>query len=365
MSVTGPFVAVTEFGAKGDGIQDDRSAIMRAIRVASQQRSGQVFLPRGTYQLQHVSGGELIGLDGIRGLRILGDQALLRCATPTGTTSVLKLTDCEDVSIDGLVFEDTSADRRINWKGAVAIYLSGHGERGNRNIRVANCRFYNMLAAFMVNDIGGRRATDIHLAALDIRSGYYGLSFQNNGDNVTATGISCHDIKRSYFPYGVTHHRIELAAEDNATGFTDVLIKCYGPETADLAIKLRSRRKRSGDAIVAFDQEHPDDRGMIRDIRMELDVADADCALNTVILIRAFTPQSKVLTTTASQWRNLDFQGRVEYCSSSTQLLTIGSQPQQPGIISMSAPMLRQIDKSSLRGFMVRAAAASVPGPVR
>src|SRR5689334_22443519 len=68
LSATGPFVVVTEFGAKGDGIHDDRPAIMQAIQAASQQRSGQVFLPRGTYQLQHVSGGELIGLEGIRGL---------------------------------------------------------------------------------------------------------------------------------------------------------------------------------------------------------------------------------------------------------------------------------------------------------
>src|SRR6476661_1082054 len=114
VSATGPFVPVTDFGAKGDGIQDDRSAIMRAFRVASQQRNAQVFLPRGTYRLEHVSGGELLGLEGIRGLRIFGDQALLRCATPAGTTSVLKLTDCEDVSIDGLAFQDTGADRSID-----------------------------------------------------------------------------------------------------------------------------------------------------------------------------------------------------------------------------------------------------------
>ena len=88
VSAVGSVVPVTDFGAKGDGIQDDRSAILRAIQAASQQPNALVFLPRGTYLLQHIAGGELLGLDGIRGLRMLGDQALLRCATPAGTTSV-------------------------------------------------------------------------------------------------------------------------------------------------------------------------------------------------------------------------------------------------------------------------------------
>ena len=348
-----PYVSVTDYGAKGDGISDDTPAIMAAIKVASQHRGNQVLLPRGRYRLKHVPSGALLPLENITDLHIRGVDAVLSCNTPGGTGSIFRLTDCENITIEGLGFHDEGLDRAINWKGAVAIYLTGYGERGNRGIRIQDCRFDNVLTAFTANDRGGKRATDIRLTNLNIRASFYGLSFQNNGDNVFATGIRCDDVKRSYFPYGVTNHYIELSADNNATGLTDVLIKCYGRETANLVVKLRSRGKRSGDAIVALDQQHPDDLGMIRDIRMDLDIADADCRLKNIVSMRAFTPDGKLVPRTLSQWQNLQFQGQAHYCNSATRLLTVGSQSRDPGTIAMSEALLNQLDKADLHGFKI------------
>ncbi|HWO42678.1 MAG TPA: glycosyl hydrolase family 28-related protein [Candidatus Eisenbacteria bacterium] len=344
-------IRVTDHGAKADGITDDRPAIAAAIRLAAQKPGARVLFPRGIYRLKHVAGGELLALRGISDLVIHGDNALLSCNTPEGTTSIFKLTDCENVTIEGLAFHDEGADRAVKWKGAVAIYLTGYGNRGNRRIRVEDCSFNNMLSALMVNDRGGRRAGEIRLQALDIRAGYYGLSFQNNGDNVFATGIRCNDVKRSYFPYGVTNHHVELAADNNATGYTDVLIKCYGRETANLAIKLRSRGKRSGDAIVALEQQHPNDRGMIRDVRIDLEITADDCGLTNVIVMRALTPEGKVLRATRSRWQNIRLQGHVEYCENSTRLLYAGSVPDKVGTLVMGPPLFAQVDPAQVRGF--------------
>jgi hypothetical protein len=355
-------VRVTDYGARGDGITDDTLAIAAAIRLAARIPGSRVFFARGTYRLKHSPGGELLALKGISDLSIQGDGALLRCDTPKGTTSIFKLTDCENITIEGLAFRDEGGDRAVNSKGAVAIYLTGYGRHGNRRIEIKNCSFDNMLSALMVSDGGGKRAIDIRLADLDIRSGYYGLNFQNNGDDVFATGIRCNDVKRSYFPYGVTRHHVELTADNNATGFTDVLIKCYGRETANLTIKLRSRGKRSGDAIVAFDQQHPDDLGVIRDIRIDLDIADADCRLNNIVLLRAFTPDGEVLPKTHSQWRNIEIKGQANYCNGATRLLTVGSQPGDPGTIAMSEALLKQLDMEHLRGFKI--VLAGVPGRI-
>ncbi len=344
-------VSVIDRGAKGDGVSDDSQAIIDAIRVASEHRGSRVVFPRGTYRLKYAVSGESVPLNGLADLHLQGEDAVLLCETPAGTTSMLKLTDCENVSIRGLTFHDLGANRNVDWKGAVAIYLTGYGERGNRNIRIESCRFENVLAALMVSDAGGQRAAGLRLSSLDIRNSYYGLNFQGNGDDVVATGIHCNDVKRSYFPYGVTNHRIELSTDQNSSGFTDVLIKCYGRETGDLEIKLRCRGKRGGDAIVALDQQHPDDLGVIRDIKIDLDASAIDWRLDNIVMLRAFSVHGTVLPNTRSEWRGLTLRGHANYFPWRTRMLSASSEPEVRGTIAMSRDLLRRVDPSQVRGF--------------
>src|SRR5690606_27939345 len=52
------FVSVKDFGAKGDGVTNDTSAIQAAIDYAVQNGSRQVFFPDGTYHLSSHSGDD-------------------------------------------------------------------------------------------------------------------------------------------------------------------------------------------------------------------------------------------------------------------------------------------------------------------
>lgn len=361
----GLIVSVLDHGARGDGRADDTAAIAAALARAALFPGSRVEFPRGTYRLAHDPKGELLALNGLREISLVGDGAQLVCDTPRDVTSMLKLTDCEDVTIEGLGFRDAGADRTVEWRGAVAIYLTGYGTSGNRNIRIARCRFDNVVSALTVSDGGGRRATNLVLSDLQIDRSYYGLNFQNNGDDVVATGIRCNDVRRAYFPYGVANHRIELDATNNATGFTDVLIKCYGRATSNLAVKLHCRGKRGGDAIVALDQQHASDWGLIRDIDIALDVADTDCRLNSVVLMRALSSEGKTLARTRSEWRNVTLSGTVDYCAANTQMLTIGTQVLRPTTIAMDTELARRVDRSRLRGVVLietpPAAASTTP----
>jgi hypothetical protein len=150
---------------------------------------------------------------------------------------------------------------------------------------------------------------------------------------------------------------MELDTSNNATGFTDVLIKCYHKDTSGIRVKVKCRSKRSGDAIVALDHQHERGRGTIRDITLDLDIDDADCRLNTAVLIRSFDPRFNWEAQTQNRWDNISIDGDVRICAK-TKLIEIASIGKTPGKLQIG-PRLSKNPRlpSSFPGFLVNRAA--------
>jgi hypothetical protein len=332
----GPTIDVKSLGAFGDGRRPDALQIKEAIRRAADSIGGAtVFFPPGEYFLGNASDSVLVAAEGLRDVRFVGEKATLTCRSITGSSTMLELVGCRNVAVEGLAFRDHGLKRDVNWLGAAAIRLSNLERAGCEDIQIRDCRFDSVLTAVVCRRTEGNlrlRSRRIRLTDLTVRRSYYGFSFQDNGDDVVGRGLRCDDVKRSYFPFGVSNHDIELDTANNTTGFTDVLIKCYHGDTRRIKVAVRCRGKRSGDAIVALDQQHEQGQGTIRDVDLTLDVDDVDCRLDTAVLIRSLDRNGHGERQTKSRWDEIAIDGDVRICDK-TKLLDIATLQAVPGTL--------------------------------
>jgi hypothetical protein len=340
----GDTIDVKSLGAFGNGKLPDLRQIREALRLAADRSSGAtVFFPPGEYFLGAADDAVLLDATQLRNVRLVGDRATLTCRSVSGQSTMLQLSGCRNVTIEGLAFRDHGLNRDVNWLGAAAIRLSNFERGGCEDIEIRNCSFDSVLTAVVCRrseDNLRIRTRNIKLTDLKVRRSYYGFSFQDNGDNVVGRGLRCDDVKRSYFPFGVTNHDIELDTANNATGFTDVLIKCYHADTSRIKAKVRCRGKRSGDAIVALDHQHEKGRGTIRQIDLQLDVDDVDCRLDTVVLIRSFDPAATYERQTQNRWDEIAIEGDVRICDK-TKLIDIATVGKTPGSLRIGPKLAK------------------------
>lgn len=348
-------INVKTLGAFGDGKLPDLRLIREAIRIASERAGGAtVYFPPGEYYLGAADETYLLHGKNLQNVRFVGDRATLSCKSVNGESSILVLAGSRDITIEGLAFRDYGLKRQINWLGATAVKLTEEGSRGCENIQIRDCTFDSVLSALQCRIYKGFAKTrGIRLTNLSVTRSYYGFNFQDSGDDVVGRGLKCNDVKRSYFPYGVLNHDIELDTSNNATGFTDVLIKCYKKETAGIRVKVKCRSKRSGDAIVALDQQHPKGQGMIRNITLELDIDDADCRLDSAILMRSLTPAGRTEAETTSRWDNISIDGDVRICDK-TKLIEIETAGRTPGRLHLGEKLSKHPGlPRNFKGFTV------------
>ena len=337
-------IDVKALGAFGDGKRPDLTQVREALRRAGEAINGAtVFFPPGEYYLGTADDAVLLAARELRDVRLVGNKATLTCRSFSGQSTMLEIAGCRNLTVEGLTFRDHGLNRNVNWLGAAAIRLANLQRTGCEGIEIRDCTFDSVLAAVVCRrseDSLRTRTRNIKLTNLTVRRSYYGFSFQDNGDNVVGRGLRCDDVKRSYFPFGVTNHDIELDTANNATGFTDVLIKCYHGDTTRIKAAIKCRGKRSGDAIVALDHQHEQGRGTMRDIDLKLDVDDVDCRLDTVVLIRSFDPRASYEKTTANRWDEIAIDGEVRICDK-TKLLDIATVAAVPGTLRIGKTLAR------------------------
>jgi hypothetical protein len=353
-----PTIDVKKMGATGSGKTSDLDYIRSAIDTAARYKSGAiVYFPPGEYFLGTGNDSLLVSGTRLQDVSFIGERATVSCRSLKGSSSMFFLAGCRNVSVEGFAFRDYGLNREFNWLGAAAIRLANDGSVACENVEIRNCSFDSVLSATVCRSFDGMAGCrGIRLTDLTVRQSYYGFSFQDAGDDVVGRGLRCQDVKRSYFPYGVSNHDIELDTSDNATGFTDVLIKCYHRDTLALKVKVKCRGKRSGDAVVALDHQHELGRGTMRDIQIALDLDDADCRLDTVFLIRSFDPNARVERETANRWDDISIDGDVHICAR-TKLLEIATVGRTPGKLSIGPGLLRNSRlPKSFPGFIVAGA---------
>jgi hypothetical protein len=352
-----PTIDVKKLGAFGNGKQSDLRQIRRACELALEHPSGAtIYFPPGEYYLGTALGADLVAITNLKNVRFVGERATLSCRSAGTTPTMFMLTSTSNVTIEGLAFRDSGADLE-NRKGAYAIGFANEGPaRGPENTVIRDCTFESLLGAVVADNEQrrpGGRAGGIALTDLSVKACYYGFNFADNADDLTGRGLVCDDVHRSYFPYGVSRHDVELDTRNNASGFTDILIKCYRGDTIDVRVKAKCRAKRGGDAIVALDHQHEQGRGTMRNIRLDLDIDDVDCRLETAILIRSFTPNARVESSTTNRWEQIYIDGDIRLCER-TRLFEIATVAKTTGTLEIGSRLAKNARlPRSFPGFRV------------
>jgi hypothetical protein len=254
-------VSVKDFGAVGDGVADDRTAIQSALNAAA-VNGGVVLFPPGNYKVTatatingNISHFGLIEKDNIS---IIGYGATIT-STATASTYLFNFDGCRNISVEGLTIagQFSRTGSTINTTSIGAFYFTSSNRDSNtisiRNVRATNCYFF--LITFGSSPFT-YRVRDLSVQNCLLISGYYGLNFQNNGDNFTASGFRATQVVRTYFPYGVDSHDVNYISL-NGDVFTDCLIKAYDRDTTNIKVKARISGNTSADAKCTIESQHP------------------------------------------------------------------------------------------------------------
>jgi hypothetical protein len=78
----------------------------------------------------------------------------------------------------------------------------------------------------------------------------------------------------------------------------------------------------------------------MRNIRLDLDIDDVDCALNTAILIRSFDRRAQQESVTTNRWENIYIDGDVKICDK-TKLIDIATTPRTNGTLQIGPKLAR------------------------
>lgn len=122
-------LAVTQFGATGDGTTDDTDAVQAAIDAAS----GIVWFPAGTYLCS--------GLTGASGVILRGagaTQSIIKVKPGTAETNLLNLSGTTDVTIEHLGFDGDDNDTCLS-----GVYHVTNGTV--KDLTVRSCHFSNFM----------------------------------------------------------------------------------------------------------------------------------------------------------------------------------------------------------------------------
>ncbi|OAI51696.1 hypothetical protein AYO47_06920 [Planctomyces sp. SCGC AG-212-M04] len=252
---------VKDFGAGGEGITDDAPAIRAGIAAAKLAGGGTILFPPGNYRLDSfVPNGSPTAhfhLIDCEGITFSGVGAHLN-STSTLNTYVFYLDGCQRIEFEGFSIDGQFArsGHQITQASVGAFYVASRSEDSD-GIRIVDVHATDTYFFLITNSKVSTpwRARNISVEQCSIVNGFYGLNFQNNGDNVTARGFRTEQLVRSYFPWGVDSHDIEYVST-GGDAFTDCLIKAYQRDTTNISLRATIVGNTSPDAKCTLESQH-------------------------------------------------------------------------------------------------------------
>ncbi len=302
---------VRDFGALGDGVADDAAAIRAAIAAATSSGGGTILFPPGRYSIQSFDPrGTLAAcfhLVNVSGLKFSGYGASLECASQM-SAYLFYLNGARGIEFEGFAVDGqfSRTNNRIT-HASIGVFYVASTDRDSDGLRFVDIQAtdaYYFLMCFS-SLTAPWRARNLDLENCQLKNGYYGLSFQNNGDNVRVRNFQSSGLVRSYFPYGVDCHDIEYTSVGGDT-FTDCLIKAYQRDTTNLHVKVRVIGNTSQDAKCTLESQHnprlQPTPARLRNIRVDFNDQESEGPKS---LRFAYFQDTPAATPTASSLTNL------------------------------------------------------------
>ncbi len=285
------------YGAVGDGVTNDKTAIQNCFDAACYGGNKTVYFPAGSYHLGTATGGT-----NILNLSALGDGIAIKTSgfvelvCNTGSLNSIPrffyLANNSHFYCDPIHFRDTGGDQTdavVNagdQRGAVGFYIQNATPANWGDLYFTKIYATNMIAAVIIVQKSGAAATyasrirNVRIGQIVCEECYYGFNGQNDGDNVTI-GLLYNTLgRRIYYVYGVSDHTV-VAHDYNGRGSTG---KCYiarqvgGLNTTGINLKYRNRSHNlAGGVLVAID--HIDLLGgEIAGITVDVDVKESSAS---------------------------------------------------------------------------------------
>lgn len=333
------------YGARGDGSTNDLTAIRAAISALPASRGVLLFPPGDYYLGTCVADDHLLSFQGQSNLLVVGYGARLTCqttATASGAAnvpSVLRFISPVDVVIAGLSFTDTGSDITLEWRGASAITL--HEDTGTSgNVTIRDCSATSMDYLLLVTGTGllvaynsAYRLRRIAVVDCQAKNCYYGLNFQNQGDEVRVRNFRAWNVRIAYFPYGVQNHDVDVivrsdAGASGANGAIEISRSQW--DTAH----LRVRAVFHGTCVHPVHVAMPhisDIAGSIHDVDVDLRFADYSIPIATkAFQVAGYTGAGASLSTTSLHvWSRIRLAGDLDFTNTGGSLAPIQIVSQQ------------------------------------
>jgi hypothetical protein len=266
------YVSVKDFGAVGDGVTNDRTAIQNAFSA-----SNSVIFPEGTYYVGDYSTAEIIvdlsslG-EGVE-IKTSGDVKLVCNTTASVMPIFFYLKSNSHFRCDPIRFEDLGYDPTITYKGARGFYLDcvDGGDWGDVIFEGVYC--LSMVTPITISGNSNSRVRGVLIKQIYADNVYHGFLCQDNGDNVVINNLYTWQTIRSYYVYGVTGHKVNIYARNQrgTSGAVNIARQVSGRATQNLDISYCNRDTDRNFTHVLIN--HIDLLGgTISDIRLKLDI---------------------------------------------------------------------------------------------
>lgn len=265
-------ISVKDFGAVGNGIANDRSAINAAFSSGFKS----IYFPSGTYYIGSLGSGEVaFNLSAMgNGVSIHTDSSVEIVANTTaGISVVFLLTNNNNFSCGHIRFRDTGYDPLVTWKGTTAFYLENDGISDWSGVNIASISAKNVVSPITIAGASAKRIRGINIGTIISDDCYYGFNAQNQGDVVTVGILYTYMNYRPYFAYGCTSHNVNIF-NNNAragSGALNISRSVGGFDTSGLNLTYTSRANTVDITHVLIN--HIDLLGgTIKDIKVHLDI---------------------------------------------------------------------------------------------
>lgn len=322
----------------------DYTVLRRAIEAWKARGGGRLALEPGrNYDLGAVAAGDhVFDLRGLAGAELDGNGATLRCTTAGhGKTQMFLVRACRDLTFTNLRAEDRGTDLRREWRGMDFLHLDASGGAID-GVSLSGVTVDGAVSLLSCSGgPGSPRAARIRLTEVEARNCYYGLSFQENGDDV-AGSLRAVNCRRAYFPYGVRSHDLALDIHHDGVGpggDACILVKRYRRDTQDLAIRARFSGELPWRHLLKLETQPPaGEVATIRDVDVRLEVDDAASARaqSNLVAIGALR-NGQVQKRTSDRWEGI----RVSSCGTLAGRVERLSEPLGGGDIVVTADRAR------------------------